>query len=78
MFDKLANKEDTATICLYGKRVPNNTVTMSPSEILAEHLFDWDQMSSNVTVPEAECEEQWVDLCKMISSTQVKEVPVAA
>lgn len=79
MFDKLANKEDTATICLYGKRVPNNTVTMTPSEILAEHLFDWDNMTNpNATVPEAECEEQWADLCKMISDTQAKEIPVAA
>jgi hypothetical protein len=79
MFDKLANKEDTATICLYGKRVPNNTVTMSPSEILAEHLFDWDNMRDpNVTIPESECEEQWVDLCNMISKTQATETLAAA
>ena len=79
MFDKLANKEDTATICLYGKQVPNGTVSMSPTEILAEHLFDWDNMSNpNVTVPESECEEQWLDLCKAIKETQATETLVAA
>lgn len=72
MFDKLANKEDTATICLYGKRVPNNTVSMTPGEILAEHMFDWDNMTDpNATVPEAECEEQWLDLCNKITNGQL-------
>ena len=75
MFDKLANKEDTATICLDGKRVPNGTVSMTPQEILAEHLFDWDNMQDpNATISEEECEEQWEELRKKIKNTQMELV----
>jgi hypothetical protein len=41
IYDKLVTKEDAATICLHGKRVPRNVNTMDASELLAEHLFDW-------------------------------------
>jgi hypothetical protein len=75
MFDKLANKEDTATICLYGKRVPSGTVTMTPQEILAEHLFDWDNMQDpDSTISEEECEEQWGELRDKIKNTQLETV----
>lgn len=41
VYDKLVRKEDAAMIVMHGKRVPRNTKTMEPSELLAEHLFDW-------------------------------------
>ena len=41
VYDKLVRKEDAAMTVMHGKRVPRHTKTMEPSELLAEHLFDW-------------------------------------
>jgi len=41
VYDKLVRKEDAAMTVMHGKRVPRKTKTMEPSELLAEHLFDW-------------------------------------
>lgn len=41
VYDKLVRKEDAAMTVMHQKRVPRHTKTMEPSELLAEHLFDW-------------------------------------
>jgi len=61
MFDRLAQKEDAATICTKGKRVPTSYVNESDAEVFAEHLGKslsghWNAKS----VPEYDCQEEWL------------------
>ncbi len=63
MFDRLAQKEDSATICTKGQRVPTNYVNESDSEIFALHLKQslagkW----SPEGIDESKCEQEWFDI----------------
>ncbi len=62
MFDKLGSKEDAATICLHGKRVPRDIKTMSSDEILAQHVTGYDQSVSGTEDGEAYIEKNWQKL----------------
>lgn len=64
MFDRVAMKQDSATMCLHGKRVPNDFKTMDAAEILAEHVINFNQ--KGVTLSETECETQWPTLRKQL------------
>jgi SNF2 family DNA or RNA helicase len=59
MFDRLGTKEDAATICLYGKRVPRDIKTVDDNELLAQHVTGYDPSASGVEDGEAFVEKQW-------------------
>lgn len=61
MFDKLANKEDAATICLRGERVDRDVVSIDTNELLAEHIENWDNKDRGEPW-EAETEEAWIEM----------------
>lgn len=65
LFDRVALKQDAATLCLHGKRVPRDFKTLDPSEILAEHIVDYDAGNGEV-LSESECESQWPDLRRQL------------
>lgn len=58
LFDRVALKQDAATICLRGMRVPRDFKTVDPSELLAEHWEDFDSHKADVEA-ESVCEDQW-------------------
>jgi hypothetical protein len=65
MFDVVATKEDAATICLLGRRVPRAFKPVDMEEILAlsySKLRNWKS--------EAECETQWPAMCEALRATQ--------
>ena len=65
MFDVVATKEDAATICLLGRRVPRTFKPVDMEEILAlsySKLRNWKS--------EAECETQWPTMCEALRATQ--------
>jgi SNF2 family DNA or RNA helicase len=59
MFDKVGTKEDAATICLHGKRVPRDVKTTDAMDVLAEHVTGWDALEKGIEAPEQEVEAQW-------------------
>src|SRR6056300_59310 len=61
MFDKLANKEDAATICLRGERVDNDVISVDTSEILAEHIDGWKEYDRGEPA-EFATEETWLKM----------------
>jgi SNF2 family DNA or RNA helicase len=58
LFDRVAVKQDAATLCLHGKRVPRDFTTMDASEVLAEHIVNYSAKDGEV-LSESECETQW-------------------
>jgi len=69
MFDKLANKEDAAIICLRGERVPRDVVTMTAQEILAEHITGWEEATHAIEPAEMATEETWPSLQKKLATS---------
>lgn len=65
MFDKVATKEDAATLCLYGRRQPHVDVHVDASSITAEHIINY-QVSGGKTISETQCEKEWQVLEKRI------------
>ena len=61
MFDKLANKQDAATICLRGERVDTDVVSMDTSEILASHIDEWKEYDRGEPA-EFATEESWINM----------------
>ena len=61
MFDKLANKEDAATICLRGERVDTDVVSMDTAEILASHIAGWKEYDRGEPAEYA-TEESWLSM----------------
>lgn len=59
MFDTVATKDDAATICLRGQRVPRDFKPFDPSELMARAIERFD-MSGHT--PESECERLWPKL----------------
>lgn len=72
MFDLVATKDDAATICLKGQRVPREFKPVDPAEIMATAFNAFDLTGST---PESQCESKWPDLCKAIAKT--RNVPPA-
>lgn len=62
MFDKLGSKEDAATICLHGKRVPRDVKVLGADEVLAEHVTGYDALASGAEDGESYIEKQWEKL----------------
>lgn len=58
LFDRVALKQDAATICLQGKRVPRDFMPLDSSEVLGEHVVNYDKGDGEIQ-SEAECESQW-------------------
>jgi hypothetical protein len=59
MFDVVATKDDAATICLKGRRVPREYKPVDGSEVLAKAIDCFDVTGSK---PERECEMEWPKL----------------
>lgn len=59
MFDVVAVKDDAATICLKGRRVPREFKPVDASEILAMAI---DRFDVSGATPEMECETKWPKL----------------
>lgn len=59
MFDVVATKDDAATICLRGQRVPREFKPVDGQEILAAAIEHFDTTGST---PESDCETQWPKL----------------
>lgn len=66
LFDRVALKQDAATICLMGRRVPRDFKTMDAAEVLAEHIFEYDEKAVT-TIDEYEVEKSWPELRKKLS-----------
>lgn len=83
LFDRVAMKQDAATICLRGQRVARDFRVMDPSEVLAEHVVNFDHASAEV-MSEVECESQWPELRRQLAlattptGTQALEVEETA
>jgi superfamily II DNA or RNA helicase len=60
MYDRLATKEDAATIVLHGKPISSSFKNVTLSEIMASHIFDFDK--SEQGMDESEVEASWIDL----------------
>jgi SNF2 family DNA or RNA helicase len=59
MFDVVATKQDAATICLLGKRIPRDFKPVDMSEVLANSISRFDVSGAT---PESECELAWPKL----------------
>jgi hypothetical protein len=59
MFDVVATKDDAATICLKGRRVPRDFKPVDAGEVLAKAL---DRFDLTGATPEQECEAKWPKL----------------
>lgn len=77
LFDRVALKQDAATLCLHGKRVPRDFKTLDASEILAEHIVNYDAGNGEI-LSETECESQWPDLRRQLVMVNRKAVPIGA
>ena len=63
--DTVGVKDDAATICLRGKRVPRDFVPMGASDVLAKAVQRFDLSAGT---PETECEKGWPELRKRITA----------
>lgn len=61
MFDKLANKEDAATVCLRGERVERDVTSVDTNELLAEHIADFKDIDRGEPW-EVTTEEAWMEM----------------
>ena len=65
LFDRVATKQDAATICLHGKRVARDYHEASAAEVLAEHIVNYKATDGKV-LSEADCEAQWPELRRQL------------
>jgi hypothetical protein len=68
MFDVVATKQDSATICLRGQRVPRQFKPVDLSEVLATSITNFKQDGAQ---EEAECEKLWPTLRQSMAATQI-------
>lgn len=71
LYEKVATKEDAATICLKGEKPSNKAKTVDPSELLAQHFQDFSSMNHSV-MEEDEQEHQWPELLAELKGEVVK------
>jgi hypothetical protein len=57
MYDVVATKQDAATICLHGKRIPRDFVPVDMAEVMAISLKAF---TTDGAVNERDCETEWV------------------
>jgi SNF2 family DNA or RNA helicase len=67
IFDRVATKQDAATLCLHGKRVDRDYKQMEASEILADHIINFDE--NGESRPESSCELEWNTLAGVMKET---------
>lgn len=77
LFDRVALKQDAATLCLHGKRVPRDFKTLDPAEVLAEHIVSYRSADGGV-IAETECESQWTALRKQMVLANVSPTTAQA
>ena len=65
LFDRVAVKRDAATLCLHGERVPVDFHQADASEILVEHIVNYNAEDGAV-MSELACESQWPELRKQL------------
>lgn len=53
MYDRVATKEDAATICLKGQRVPRDYQPVDASEVLAENILLWEKEGAKLEAGKA-------------------------
>jgi SNF2 family DNA or RNA helicase len=61
LFEKVATKEDAATICMKAEHSNNEEKPVDPSELLAEHFESFTTGNHDI-MDEEECERQWPEL----------------
>ena len=77
MFDKVGTKEDAATICLHGKRVPRDVKLTDPMEVLAEHVTGWGALEKGIEEPEDEVLDKWPKLRERLKTiTRTEELGI--
>ncbi len=67
MFDIVATKQDAATICLHGQRIPREFKPLDLTEVLADHLTTLPVQERD----ERECEREWPRLRTVIEGLTV-------
>jgi hypothetical protein len=60
LYEKVATKEDAATMCVKGEHANPNVKNVTAAELLAQHYNNFKLSSS--TKDESECEDQWPEL----------------
>ena len=65
LFDRVAVKQDSATLCLHGKRIPRDFRRMDAAEVLADHIINYKAEDGEIR-SETECESQWPALRKSL------------
>ena len=68
MFDKIGTKEDAATICLHGKRVPRDVKVTDAMEVLAQHVTGWDALERGIEETEQEVGSKWNKLADRLNT----------
>ena len=68
IFDRVATKQDAATLCLHGQRVERDYKQMEASEVLADHIINFED--NGKARPESACEKQWQELAGAISECE--------
>lgn len=68
-YDVVATKDDAATICLQGRRVPRDFKPVDASEILADAIL---KFTDKDAVEESACESRWKDIRDSIAATTIK------
>jgi len=70
MYDRCATKQDAATICLHGKRIPRDFQPIDVGDVLAQHVEDKTSDRHNSltddTDQESDLEDAWPELMERI------------
>ena len=78
MYDRCATKQDAATICLHGKRIPRDFQPIDVGDVLAQHVEDKasDRRNSltDGTDDEDDLENAWPALMERIQEAAAEEV----
>jgi hypothetical protein len=81
MFDRVATKQDAATICLRGQRVPRDFAPVDASEVLAANFTQWEAAGAldkkddlgNITAKaERDCASEWPALLRQIEAQAMR------
>lgn len=81
MFDRVATKQDAATICLRGQRVPRDFAPVDASEVLAANFTQWesagaldtkDDLGTITAKSERDCASEWPALLRVIEGAATR------
>lgn len=70
LFEKIATKEDGATICMKGEHGDPDVKSVEASELLAQHYENFSSDNTDV-MDEEECERQWPELMQKLKNELV-------